>query len=100
MFKYQKRLLVSRVAHPAAVMTQDERAISFVVMATPDDMRANAEYIRMADEVRGRCDQQSTHTALRGLTRKHLVEREAWAVVPMVGACCMSGVDQTEWLVC
>jgi hypothetical protein len=30
---------------------QDERAISFVVMATPDDMRANAEYIRMADEV-------------------------------------------------
>lgn len=32
-------------------MFQDERAISFVVMATPDDMRANAEYIRMADEV-------------------------------------------------
>ena len=30
---------------------QDERAVSFVVMATPDDMRANAEYIRMADEV-------------------------------------------------
>ncbi|KAL3795828.1 hypothetical protein ACHAW5_006898 [Stephanodiscus triporus] len=27
----------------------DERAISFVVMATPEDMRANAEYIRMAD---------------------------------------------------
>jgi acetyl-CoA carboxylase / biotin carboxylase 1 len=25
--------------------------VSFVVMATPDDMRANAEYIRMADEV-------------------------------------------------
>jgi len=29
----------------------DERAIQFVVMATPEDMRANAEYIRMADQV-------------------------------------------------
>ncbi|KAL7542222.1 hypothetical protein ACHAXR_012111 [Thalassiosira sp. AJA248-18] len=27
----------------------DERAISFVVMATPEDLRANAEYIRMGD---------------------------------------------------
>lgn len=25
--------------------------IEFVVMATPEDMRANAEYIRMADQV-------------------------------------------------
>jgi len=29
----------------------NERAITFVVMATPEDLRANAEYIRMADEV-------------------------------------------------
>jgi len=29
----------------------DERMIQFVVMATPDDMRANAEYIRLADQV-------------------------------------------------
>jgi acetyl-CoA carboxylase/biotin carboxylase 1 len=29
----------------------DERKIRFVVMATPEDMNANAEYIRMADEV-------------------------------------------------
>lgn len=29
----------------------DERKIKFVVMATPEDMKANAEYIRMADEV-------------------------------------------------
>ncbi|KAF2276297.1 acetyl-CoA carboxylase [Westerdykella ornata] len=28
----------------------DERAIQFTVMATPDDLQANAEYIRMADE--------------------------------------------------
>jgi len=28
----------------------NERAIAFVAMATPDDLRANAEYIRMADE--------------------------------------------------
>eukprot|EP01035_Chromulina_nebulosa_P020054 gene20054-26034_t len=28
-----------------------DRTIQFVVMATPDDLRANAEYIRMADEV-------------------------------------------------
>lgn len=28
----------------------DERAIKFVVMATPEDMAANAEYIRMADQ--------------------------------------------------
>ena len=28
----------------------DERAISFVVMATPEDLQANAEYIRMADQ--------------------------------------------------
>ncbi|GKY92813.1 hypothetical protein MPSEU_000250900 [Mayamaea pseudoterrestris] len=29
----------------------NDRAISFVVMATPEDMRANAEYIRMADVI-------------------------------------------------
>lgn len=29
----------------------DERAISFTVMATPEDLEANAEYIRMADQV-------------------------------------------------
>jgi acetyl-CoA carboxylase/biotin carboxylase 1 len=29
----------------------DERKISFVVMATKEDMNANAEYIRMADEI-------------------------------------------------
>jgi len=29
----------------------DERAIQFVVMATPEDMRANAEYIRLADQL-------------------------------------------------
>ncbi|PRT52762.1 Acetyl-CoA carboxylase [Wickerhamiella sorbophila] len=29
----------------------DERAISFTVMATPEDLAANAEYIRMADQV-------------------------------------------------
>lgn len=28
----------------------DERAVKFVVMATPEDMTANAEYIRMADQ--------------------------------------------------
>ena len=27
----------------------DERAIAFVVMATPEDLRANAEYIRMGE---------------------------------------------------
>lgn len=29
----------------------DEKAIQFVVMATPEDLRANAEYIRMADVI-------------------------------------------------
>jgi len=29
----------------------NERAIQFVVMATPEDMRANAEYIRLADQL-------------------------------------------------
>lgn len=28
----------------------DEKAISFVVMTTPEDLRSNAEYVRMADE--------------------------------------------------
>lgn len=28
----------------------NERAVQFVVMATPDDLQANAEYIRMADQ--------------------------------------------------
>lgn len=28
----------------------DERAIQFTVMATPEDLRANADYIRMADQ--------------------------------------------------
>ena len=32
-------------------MFGNDKAIQFVAMATPDDMRANAEYIRMADEV-------------------------------------------------
>jgi hypothetical protein len=27
----------------------DEKAVQFVVMATPDDLKVNAEYIRMAD---------------------------------------------------
>eukprot|EP01031_Cornospumella_fuschlensis_P006158 gene6158-7655_t len=29
----------------------NEKMIKFVVMATPEDMKANAEYIRMADQV-------------------------------------------------
>lgn len=28
----------------------NERAIQFTVMATPEDLRANADYIRMADQ--------------------------------------------------
>ena len=28
----------------------DERAVQFVAMATPEDMKANAEFIRLADE--------------------------------------------------
>jgi acetyl-CoA carboxylase/biotin carboxylase 1 len=28
----------------------DERAIEFVVMATPEDLKVNADYIRMADQ--------------------------------------------------
>lgn len=28
----------------------DERAIQFTVMATPEDLAANADYIRMADQ--------------------------------------------------
>ena len=31
-------------------MFGDERAIQFTVMATPDDLRINADYIRMADK--------------------------------------------------
>ena len=29
----------------------DKQAISFVVVATPEDLRANAEYIRMGDTI-------------------------------------------------
>ena len=28
----------------------DERAVQFTVMATPEDLKANADYIRMADQ--------------------------------------------------
>ena len=28
----------------------DEKGVTFIVMATPDDIKANAEYIRLADE--------------------------------------------------
>jgi acetyl-CoA carboxylase/biotin carboxylase 1 len=31
-------------------MFGSDRAIRFVVMATPEDVQANAEYIRLADE--------------------------------------------------
>ena len=40
----------------------DERAIQFTVMATPEDLQANADYIRMADqyvEVCGNMKRQS-----------------------------------------
>lgn len=32
-------------------MFQNERAVRFVVMVTPEDLKANAEYIKMADQV-------------------------------------------------
>ena len=42
----------------------DERAIQFTVMATPEDLQANAEYIRMADQyVEVRCHLQSLGAA-------------------------------------
>ena len=31
-------------------MFGDERAIQFTVMATPEDLKVNADYIRMADQ--------------------------------------------------
>ena len=31
-------------------MFRNERAIRFVVMVTPEDLKANAEYIRLADQ--------------------------------------------------
>lgn len=31
-------------------MFGDERAVQFTVMATPEDLAANADYIRMADQ--------------------------------------------------
>lgn len=36
----------------------DERAIQFTVMATPEDLKANADYIRMADRY---VEVRSTH---------------------------------------
>lgn len=36
----------------------DERAIQFTVMATPEDLQANADYIRMADQYVEVCDVQ------------------------------------------
>jgi biotin carboxylase len=39
------------LTYPRAYETfGDEKAIQFVVMATPDDLKVNAEYIRMADK--------------------------------------------------
>jgi acetyl-CoA carboxylase/biotin carboxylase 1 len=35
----------------------NERAIQFTVMATPEDLRANADYIRMADQYVEVCNQ-------------------------------------------
>ena len=40
----------------------DERAIQFVVMATPEDLQANADYIRMADQY----VEVSAETGVRG----------------------------------
>ena len=34
----------------------DERAIQFTAMATPEDLQANADYIRMADQYVEVCD--------------------------------------------
>ena len=49
----------------------DEKAIQFVVMATPDDLKVNAEYIRMADqyvEVPGGSNNHVPSHKLRWLT--------------------------------
>lgn len=48
----------------------DERAIQFTVMATPEDLQANADYIRMADryvEVRLRLPPKQAMHALYAL---------------------------------
>jgi hypothetical protein len=46
----------------------NERAVLFTVMATPEDLRANAEYIRMADS--------QLHN-LKGQARHHEAQRAA-----------------------
>lgn len=38
----------------------DERAIQFTVMATPEDLAANADYIRMADQYVEVCEIRET----------------------------------------
>jgi hypothetical protein len=46
----------------------DERAIQFTVMATPEDLQANADYIRMADQYVEVCQ----NFVLLALSRKGL----------------------------
>lgn len=51
----------------------DERAIQFTVMATPEDLQANADYIRMADQYvevsRARIETQGSRTSSEKDTR-------------------------------
>lgn len=42
---------IRSIRHWANKTFQDSKMITFVVMATPDDIKANAEYIRLADEL-------------------------------------------------
>ena len=60
----------------------DEKAIQFVVMATPDDLKVNAEYIRMADqyvEVPGGSNNHVPFPNLRTLTNS-----KNYANVPLI----------------
>ena len=70
---------------------QDEHAISFVVMATPDDMRANAEYIRMADEVR-----KEAHTHIHTHTYTHTLTHTLKHTHTFAGGGCARRLQQQQ----
>ena len=64
----------------------NERAVQFVAMATPEDLRANAEYIRMADEVVDVPGGNNSNNYANGGENFLSLARTVFAFFPALGA--------------
>jgi acetyl-CoA carboxylase / biotin carboxylase 1 len=62
----------------------DEKAVQFVVMATPDDLKVNAEYIRMADKYVEVPGGSNNHVPLFPVMLLRWLTMQNYANVPLI----------------